>query len=639
MNKIIAIGCTTLLTNALCAKDGSDRNAAQKGLSFLAKEAPQWAASHNCYGCHVHAVTMEAFVVGLHNRYEVPDRAFKDILKGMLDGPGGARSKNGFNYSKSNTLHPPSKAFGGAALAHYDQHIDESVLEDLMETAQSLLKFQDPTTGKMNTGWTNGPVGAGDTQTTFQAIQTWRQVYARSADPSWLPPLRLAEKYLGSVAERLQDQPNAPIQELNYSLLGLAEAGAQRTEKHVSRLVGHLLERQLEDGGWALRGSRSDAFATGQTLYTLRKLGFTEQDEPVRKGTDWLMEMQKDSGGWSSSGSSKAEAMWGVLGLVSIDVLTVELSGFKDGQRIEKKQKIQFSAKDNKGKGVKAITLLLDDVEVKKVNGGEGTWTLNPKKIDGGIHLLDVIAENEAGSTSSRRYRFYTGDVYLTEMGSSFSEGETILTARNLGTSNKDATVSLSVYKQITDGEEVTEESVFCSEQPSQQGALSFTWDGKNKEGKPSDGGRYIAKISYIDEKRGKLQTEEIVFSRMSVKEMKEQFAEVSGKLDLKDRGAANTSVDLVDEEGRVIQQVWTTRDGNYRFQNVDAGKYKVRVNKKGFRKEEIDIDAVTGSETKTEVNLQEELIRSSETYAKSSFNGPLWTSGSTLLSFMPKPS
>jgi len=88
---------------------------------------------------------------------------------------------------------------------------------------------------------------------------------------------------------------------------------------------------------------------------------------------------------------------------------------------------------------------------------------------------------------------------------------------------------------------------------------------------------------------------------------MKEQFAEVSGKLDLKDRGAANTSVDLVDEEGRVIQQVWTTRDGNYRFQNVDAGKYKVRVNKKGFRKEEIDIDAVTGSETKTEVNLQEE--------------------------------
>jgi len=327
------------------------------------------------------------------------------------------------------------------------------------------------------------------------------------------------------------------------------------------------------------------------------------------------------------------------LGLVSIDVLTVELSGFKDGQRIEKKQKIQFSAKDNKGKGVKAITLLLDDVEVKKVNGGEGTWTLNPKKIDGGIHLLDVIAENEAGSTSSRRYRFYTGDVYLTEMGSSFSEGETILTARNLGTSNKDATVSLSVYKQITDGEEVTEESVFCSEQPSQQGALSFTWDGKNKEGKPSDGGRYIAKISYIDEKRGKLQTEEIVFSRMSVKEMKEQFAEVSGKLDLKDRGAANTSVDLVDEEGRVIQQVWTTRDGNYRFQNVDAGKYKVRVNKKGFRKEEIDIDAVTGSETKTEVNLQEELIRSSETYAKSSFNGPLWTSGSTLLSFMPKPS
>ncbi len=93
----------------------------------------------------------------------------------------------------------------------------------------------------------------------------------------------------------------------------------------------------------------------------------------------------------------------------------------------------------------------------------------------------------------------------------------------------------------------------------------------------------------------------------MSVKEMKEQFAEVSGKLDLKDRGAANTSVDLVDEEGRVVQQVWTTRDGNYRFQNVDAGKYKVRVNKKGFQREEIDIDAVKGAEAKSDVQLKED--------------------------------
>ena len=76
--------------NSLSAGWESDREAAQKGLSFLAKEAPKWASSHNCYGCHVHAVTMEAFVVGLHHRYEVPDRAFKEIMKGMLDGPGGA---------------------------------------------------------------------------------------------------------------------------------------------------------------------------------------------------------------------------------------------------------------------------------------------------------------------------------------------------------------------------------------------------------------------------------------------------------------------------------------------------------------------------------------------------------------------
>ncbi len=354
-----------------------------------------------------------------------------------------------------------------------------------------------------------------------------------------------------------------------------------------------------------LGGSTSDAFATGQTLYTLRRLGFAEQDEAVRQGTDRLMEMQADTGGWSSSGSSKAEAMWGVLGLVSIDVLSVELEGIQDGQRIGKERAIQFSARDNKGKGVKGITLLLDDVEVLKVEGGKGNWSLKPEEIDDGIHLLDIVAENKAGLISVRRLRFYTGDTYLTELGSVFAEGETILSARNLGATTDGAKVSLTVYQQMTDEEGIQEEAVFSAEQASNQGALSFTWDGKNDAGKPADGGRYVARMSYVDAQRGTIQEDEIVFSRMSSNQMKDRFAEVNGKLDLEDKGAANTAVDLVDAQGRVVQQVWTTRDGNYRFQNVDAGKYRVRVRKMGFEQEEIAVDAVTGEETDTKVDLQ----------------------------------
>jgi hypothetical protein len=342
-------------------------------------------------------------------------------------------------------------------------------------------------------------------------------------------------------------------------------------------------------------------------LYTLRRLGLTEQDEAVRRGTDWLMEKQADTGGWSSSGSSKAEAMWGVMGLVSIDVLSVELKGIQDGQRFKKEQEIEFFARDNKGKGVKGITLLLDDVEVVKVEGGKGSWILDPGKIDDGIHLLDIVAENTAGLVSTRRFRFYTGDVYLTELGSAFAEGETILSTRNLATSTDSAKVSLNIYRQITDEKGERKEAVYSAEQASIQGALSFAWDGKNKAGKPADGGRYIARFSYIDTQRGTLQKEEIVFSQMSPKKMKEEFAEVSGQLDLEDKGAANTSVELVDDQGRVVQQVWTTRDGNYRFQNVDAGKYKVRVCKKGFEQEEVDVDAVRGKETDAKVDLQKE--------------------------------
>src|SRR5262245_5540816 len=62
--------------------DPRARQAAQRGLDFLAREARSWQDSHNCYGCHVHAVTLEAMVVGVHHQYDVK----QDDLRALVDG-------------------------------------------------------------------------------------------------------------------------------------------------------------------------------------------------------------------------------------------------------------------------------------------------------------------------------------------------------------------------------------------------------------------------------------------------------------------------------------------------------------------------------------------------------------------------
>ena len=49
------------------------------------------------------------------------------------------------------------------------------------------------------------------------------------------------------------------------------------------------------------------------------------------------------------------------------------------------------------------------------------------------------------------------------------------------------------------------------------------------------------------------------------------------------------------DERGDVVQKTVTTEEGQYRFKDVDAGKYKVRVHKQGFKPQDAPAAAAPG--------------------------------------------
>src|SRR5262249_16858498 len=153
---------------------------------------------HQCYGCHVQAVTLEALTVGKKNQYDVSQAQIDKMLQGMLELRGGAHKTNGLAYEE-NQLLEPAKAFGGAAFAHYDPSIDGRVRQELLDVAKQLVELQkqDGHVGD----YTNGPVAVGPLQTTTQALQTWRQAYERSADERWLAPMRRAEAYIQTQAK------------------------------------------------------------------------------------------------------------------------------------------------------------------------------------------------------------------------------------------------------------------------------------------------------------------------------------------------------------------------------------------------------------------------------------------------------
>ena len=80
-------------------------------------------------------------------------------------------------------------------------------------------------------------------------------------------------------------------------LLGLHWAGAHADV--VDRGVKELITLQRPDGGWAQTPFlESDAYATGEALYTLRELSVPARVEALQKGTAFLLRTQGEDGSW-----------------------------------------------------------------------------------------------------------------------------------------------------------------------------------------------------------------------------------------------------------------------------------------------------------------------------------------------------
>jgi squalene cyclase len=60
-----------------------------------------------------------------------------------------------------------------------------------------------------------------------------------------------------------------------------------------------LITEQRSDGGWAQTPYlSSDAYATGQVLYTLHELGVPSTDQAFQRGVEYLLKTQQSDGSW-----------------------------------------------------------------------------------------------------------------------------------------------------------------------------------------------------------------------------------------------------------------------------------------------------------------------------------------------------
>jgi hypothetical protein len=96
----------------------------------------------------------------------------------------------------------------------------------------------------------------------------------------------------------LEKQVPNQQQELAFQLAGLQWCGSSTDLK--AKVFEKLKSMQNKDGGWSqLPTLKSDAYATGQTLFAMYESGMAKpEDEVYQKGVEYLLKTQTGEGAW-----------------------------------------------------------------------------------------------------------------------------------------------------------------------------------------------------------------------------------------------------------------------------------------------------------------------------------------------------
>ena len=100
------------------------------------------------------------------------------------------------------------------------------------------------------------------------------------------------------LCRRMFEKTNtADQQELSFQLLGLEWTGGSPEQK--IRVTKQLTNLQRSDGGWAqLSTMKTDAYATGESLFALAASGLSPETDAYQKGLHYLLKNQDASGAW-----------------------------------------------------------------------------------------------------------------------------------------------------------------------------------------------------------------------------------------------------------------------------------------------------------------------------------------------------
>jgi ankyrin repeat protein len=273
-----------VLLPAAETKSITPRQAVEKSLPLLQRGASIFLKEGGCVSCHAQNFTGLAVNVARANGFQVDEAAaaqelktvrlqwasFEQVLLQRVDPPGA----------------PDIMMFSLLHLAAENAAPDHSV-----DAMVHNIASEQHTEGNWHiAGIARPPIEDGDFSRTAVGIRTLSVYGLPGRKAEFEERIRRAVAWLKAAAPR-------STEDRIMQLLGLKWANTN--DRELQEPLRKLIALQHPDGGWAQTPDlASDAYATGQVLYTMHQLGVPASDAAYRRGVAHLLKTQLEDGSW-----------------------------------------------------------------------------------------------------------------------------------------------------------------------------------------------------------------------------------------------------------------------------------------------------------------------------------------------------
>jgi hypothetical protein len=309
--------------------------AVDRAVKYLQTESAAWLNTRKCAACHHVPLPLWALGEAERHGYAIDSKFVADTIESLL----GSKDKLLSSRIFPNPLDPPDPRPQGRGLnmglpmlavaARSWPSLSEGQKQSLKLIAVEIVRKQQPD-GSWEFFATLRRPPINESQTTDAA---WILLALQGETGPDAPAVQ--REALAKGVAWLEAAKRADLhQDKALKLLLGVRSGKPR--KSLQATIDELLALQRADGGWSqtVPDPKSDAFATGQTLYVLSLAGLTAGRPEIKRGVDFLVATQKSDGSWpmlsrsspnGEPGSAKlltpitcAASSWAALGLARL---------------------------------------------------------------------------------------------------------------------------------------------------------------------------------------------------------------------------------------------------------------------------------------------------------------------------------